>query len=506
MADSYLAKKELGIFSLSFMGLSAMLGSGWLLASYFVFKQAGSYAPYAWLLGYGMVLVIALCYAETCSMIDRDGATIILPRLSHGYFLSAIFGFFGLISWVALIPIEVSATLQYLSFFVHSLYLPGGHFSTLGMSIAVMLVVVISLINSCAMSWIKSFNNAVFTPLKIGIPLLIIAYGLWHAWTTPALKLSHFHSFKGIFLAIPLGVIFSFNAFKTICVLAGRAKNPQKTITRSLMLSLTTCLLLYIGLQFTYDANATAAVLSQIHSPYAAVLAHASLMLVLLYIGAVSSPFTANIFNLNAGNSCCYRMAKLGYLPSFFKKNNRFHQYVIANAFNSVIAIILVVKSGTWDAMVQNLTCVMVITYAAAPIALTVFRKNLPSIRRPFVLRCATGVSLLAFILSNFMIFWCGFSALMLALEVLAVISVFILLYYPVSRHGFRLDLKRALWVYLWLGGMATISYYSVFGGIAKISHLVALALIVFLSLVVYVVMLKSCLPEAEALDFFEKL
>ena len=93
MAGDFLEKKQLGVWSLSFIGLTAMLGSGWLLASYYVYHTAGALSPLAWIIGFLMVLVIAFSFAETCSLIDRDGSTVILPRLSHGYFLSAIFGF-----------------------------------------------------------------------------------------------------------------------------------------------------------------------------------------------------------------------------------------------------------------------------------------------------------------------------------------------------------------------------------------------------------------------------
>jgi amino acid transporter len=92
---------------------------------------------------------------------------------------------------------------------------------------------------------------------------------------------------------------FSFNGFKSICVIAGRAINPKKTITRALFIALITCLILYLGLQYAFNVNAIPSVLADSHSPYATILASSTLMIVLLYIGAISSPFSANIFNLN---------------------------------------------------------------------------------------------------------------------------------------------------------------------------------------------------------------
>ncbi len=506
MPESYLHKKELGVFSLAFIGLSAMLGSGWLLAPYFVYQQAGNYSILSWIIGYVMIMVIALSFAETCSMIGRDGSTVILPRLSHGYFLSAMFGFFGLISWVALIPIEVTASLHYLTYFLPGLYTATKELTHFGLFIAIMLVILISLLNTASMFKIKQLNNYIFTPMKIGIPVIVIIYSIYHASVTTQTLAPVHTTITGIFLAIPLGVIFSFNAFKAICVLAGRAHNPQKTITRALVLSLTTCLFIYLGLQYAFDSNATTGVLNDSLSPFASILSSAALMLLLLYIGAVTSPFTANIFNLNAANTCCYRISKFGYLPKKMQKMNRYYQYIYANLFNSIIAIILIINSTSWHEMVQNLTCIMVITYAAAPIALVAFRRNLPTIKRPFTLKHGRIMGFLGFLFSNYMIFWSGYDAIFLSLEVLLGLSVFIVIYYRFTLHAPRLDFFRATWIFAWLGSIAVISKFSVFGGTGAISHLTAIGIISILSFVLYVIIAKSSLSESDAMHEFESI
>ena len=486
MNTRYHAKKELGVWSLAFMGLCAMLGSGWLLSSYFVYQQAGLYAPYAWALGYVMVLVIALSFAETCSLIDHDGATVILPRVSHGYLLSALFGFFGLISWVALIPIEVAATLQYLSYFISGLYTVHSKLTPLGLTCALGLVGMIALINSFAMLWMKRLNNFIFTPIKIGIPCCVIAYGLLHAYHQPQQILVHTHSIKGVFLAIPLGVVFSFNAFKNICVIAGRAKDPNKTIIRALLLSLTACFLIYVGLQFAFDLNVTALVLQSKHSPYAVIVSHAALMLVLLYIGAVSSPFTANVFNLNAGNFCCYRMARFGYLPRIFTKKNRAQQYIIANVLNTLVACFLVYRSASWHAMVQQLTCVMVITYAAAPVALVIFRRSLGENSYVLRLPCGPLIGFLGFVFSSLMMYWCGEAALVMALKALCAVTFFIVVYHRWTQQKTPIQWQHAWWFFVWIGGIAVVGHYGHFGGLALWSYMTSMLAVVGVAVISY--------------------
>lgn len=501
MAGAFLEKKQLGVWSLSFMGLTAMLGSGWLLASYYVYHAAGSYAPIAWCIGFVMILIIAMSFAETCSMVDRDGATVILPRLSHGYFLSAIFGFFGLVSWVALVPIEVAATLQYLTYFIHGIYVRPGVMTPFGYGLGIALVLCIALINTFSMLWIKKLNNNLFTPLKIGIPIIVIIASIYHTHGSVTAPIVHQNfGIKGIFLALPVGVVFSFNGFKSICVIAGRAVNPQKTITRALLISLVVCLVLYLGLQYAFNLNATAQVIADSHSPYASILGHTVWMLVLLYIGAVSSPFTANIFNLNAANACCYRMSLMHYLPKVFSKTNRYHQYVVASFFNMIIGILLVLNSQRWDTMVQNLTCIMIITYTAAPIAQAVFRKNLKEINRPVKFKGGVWIGYTGFILSNIMIFWSGYAAIKLACILLIIVSIWVVLYAKLSRQQESLSFARALWVFLWLGGLLLIAHFSTFGGIGVLSHLAAIACLVVFSAIMIALFSLSALPHDQAI------
>jgi amino acid transporter len=506
MAGAFLEKKQLGVWSLSFIGLTAMLGSGWLLASYYVYKTAGALSPIAWIAGFLMVLVIAFSFAETCSLVDRDGSTVILPRLSHGYFLSAVFGFFGLISWVALIPIEVAATLQYLTFFVHGIYSQPGQLTYFGEGLGIILVVCIALINTFSMVWIKKLNNNLFTPLKIGIPIIIITASLWHARHLSQMVSPIHASVKSVFLALPVGVVFSFNGFKSICVIAGRASNPQKTITQALLIALITCLVLYLGLQYAFNLNAISAVLADSHSPYATILAHSTLMIVLLYIGAISSPFTANIFNLNAANACCYRMAKFGYLPKIFTKTNGHHQYIIAALFNMLISIVLVLNSHRWDTMVQKLTCIMIITYAAAPIAQIVFRDQFKQVDRPVLFKGGKWIGRIGFLLSNIMIFWCGFAAVKLAFICLCAVSFWVIIYYIVSKQTTELSLLRSLWIFVWLGLIVFIDYFSGFGGINTITHPEALGLLVILSVIIAFCFERFALSATKANQYLKDI
>ena len=295
------------------------------------------------IIGCAMIILIALCFAETCSMVPRDGATVILPRFTHGYLVSSMFGFLGWLSWLALIPIEAQATIQYLSHFHPSLIYSNSHLTTQGGITAVFVVLSVCIINYFSIKWVSWLNRYVLIVIKIGVPTIIIIYSLYISKQIPPQNIVRFHSVKGIFDAIPLGIVFSFNGFKSICESAGRAKTPGRSIPFAIIVSLLICLIVYLLLQFAYNANVSNNVIADNISPFATIIYNTktpllNVIIFLLYIGAVVSPYAANIFNLSSCNSCTYRVAKFDYIPGFLKKKNRYRRYFLALFINTFLA------------------------------------------------------------------------------------------------------------------------------------------------------------------------
>lgn len=491
MSD-YLAKKELHPWSLAFISISTILGSGWLLAPAFVFSQAGSYSIYAWIIAFLMVLLIALCFAEVCSMVPRDGSTIVLPRVTHGYFVSSMFGFLGWLSWLALIPIESQATIQYLSHFYPSLVHADSSLSVHGTLAAIVTVISITMINYFSIKWVNWLNKYLFTFLKIGIPLCVVIYGYYISTHIPVTKIVPYKSFTGMFSAIPLGIVFAFNGFKSVCESAGRAKNPAYAIPFSILVSLSICLLIYILLQFAYDANATASLTKNMISPFAYMIYQTktpmvNVMIVVLYVGAISSPYVANIFNLSSGNACAYRVAKFRYVPGVFKNKNRFKSYYIALLTNSAIALLIVLfLNKGWGQMVNNLTSIMVVTYTVGPLCLLALRYQHPEFVRSFKLPFGLLIAGLGFIVANFMVYWCGWQTIQYFLGAVVIGAIIIVVYALIRRQKIPFDFYHSLWMWAWFVGMGVISYYGSYGhGRGDLSGLAACVVIFLFSLII---------------------
>ena len=170
-----MAKKKMGLFSAVALGVSAIIGSGWLFAAYKTADVAGPAALLSWIIGAFIIGLLAMCFAEIAALYPRRGLSAIIPTMSHNKY----FGFpFAIANWlgvVAVIPLEATATVQYLITLAPqwSNYLfYEGALTPVGTLLSVLLEVLFSLVNFWgARSFIKT--NNVFAILKVIIPIVV---------------------------------------------------------------------------------------------------------------------------------------------------------------------------------------------------------------------------------------------------------------------------------------------------------------------------------------------
>ena len=117
-------KKQLTLTDLTFIGLGAIFGSGWLFAASHVSSIAGPAGIYSWLIGGLAVLLLGIVYCELRPA-ARAGGIIRYPVFSHGELMGYLLGFITLIAFSSLIAIEVVAARQYAAAWFPFLSLPG---------------------------------------------------------------------------------------------------------------------------------------------------------------------------------------------------------------------------------------------------------------------------------------------------------------------------------------------------------------------------------------------
>src|SRR3990167_206365 len=110
-------KRSISIFALLFTSVSAILGSGWLFTNYYTSTLAGPAAIVSWLIGGFIVIFIAFIFAELCTLLPITGSSTRIPQFTHGTLVSFLFAWIIWLSYAALVPTEVQAVIQYLSYF-----------------------------------------------------------------------------------------------------------------------------------------------------------------------------------------------------------------------------------------------------------------------------------------------------------------------------------------------------------------------------------------------------
>ncbi|HKU79628.1 MAG TPA: amino acid permease, partial [Rhodanobacteraceae bacterium] len=124
-------KKQLGLIDLTFIGLGAVFGSGWLFSASYVADIAGPAGIVSWLIGGAAVLLLGLVYCELGAALPHSGGVVRYPVYSHGALLGYLMGLITLIAFSSLIAIEVTACRQYASAWFPQLTQAGSQSPTL---------------------------------------------------------------------------------------------------------------------------------------------------------------------------------------------------------------------------------------------------------------------------------------------------------------------------------------------------------------------------------------
>lgn len=509
-------ERGIGTVGLLFTGITGIIGSGWLFAALYAAQLAGPAAIISWCIGGGVAIILALVYAELGGMLPVAGAIARIPFYSHGGMSGFMAGWLCWIAYVATAPIEVSAVLQYASNYLPWLTKTVGDDRVLtphGLILAAALLVVFLLVNLAGVRWLERAGNAI-TVWKLAIPLaaalaLIIA-GFQSA------NFTHYGGFaadgmKGIFAAVSAGgVMFSLFGFRTAIDMAGEAKDPQRTVPLAIIGAVLISLAIYILLQLAFIGAVPASHLSDGWSllsenvaggPFAAfaIVLGMQWLAAALYFDAVLSPSGTALTYTGATARINYALAHNQQFPQLFLKLNRARTPVWALLFNFVIGFLLFLPFPGWADLVGFISSAAVLSLAFGPISLVALRRQQPALARPFELKAGTALSALAFVLVGLVVYWTGWETnwkvFSLALAGGAMLSLLHL-----RRGDFsRLHTRQSLWFWLFIGGLAAISYVGNYGhGLGLLHHGFDMAIVAVLALAVFWYALKSRLDNGE--------
>lgn len=484
-------KRNLGLLSLTFMGLGSIIGSGWLFGAYNASIQTGPSAIWSWVIGAVMVLIIGLCFAEIAPMFPVSGGVVRYPHLTWGAFSSYSLGFVMWVSVAAVPAIEVLATLTYATKyapFTHSVETSSGvaHVLTpLGIGVGVILMAIFTLLNYFGVKLFAQINDVLVWWKLLVIVLVIITFIFTVFTTTRMGSMANYtsHGFApngvgAIFTTTATaGIVFAYTGFRQPIELAGESKNPKRNIPLALILSIGVSTILYLGLQFVFTIGVPTTVLQQAGSwtgltfeddfgPLAALSTMGGLgfLAIILYIDAIVSPADAGLIYSATASRITYALAKNGTAPHFLTRNNRHGIPGAGLILIFIVGLILLLPFPSWQQMVGFITSGSVISFASGPLVLGALRKSHPDHPRPFKLVGGHVIPVIAFYITTMIIYWTGWevnSKLFIAILIGYIVLAGFHLFTKDKSKLAPLKLKHSLpWVAPWFIGLALISFF----------------------------------------------
>jgi amino acid transporter len=476
-------RREVGLIGLAWASMGSIIGSGWLLGAKRALVIAGPSAIIGWVIAAVAIVILALIHAELGAMYPVSGGTARFPHFAFGGSAGASYGWFSWLQAATVAPIEVLATIGYMTHFswADGFLKTNGALSGQGLLIAIALMAVFTIVNMLTVRLLANTNSAL-TWWKIAVPIftIIVLLTKFHG--------SNFHAAdgfapagtKGIFSAIASGgIVFALLGFEQADQLAGESKNPKRDIPIAIVGSIVLGAIVYILLQVVFigalphslipthwtDPNST---LAGLEGPFATVATGVSLgwLATLLYIDAVISPSGTGLIYTTATSRVSYGLSRNGYFPTPFEKVTKQRVPWFGLIVSFVAGCIIFLPFPSWNNLVNLITSISVLMYGGAPLALGALRRRLPDAVRPYRIPAAEILAPVGFIVANLLIlfadwdtYWKMGVAIGIGYVLLIATRVFNL--NPVKPN---LHLKSSWWIPVYLVVLGVIIELSSFG------------------------------------------
>ncbi|MEA1916207.1 MAG: APC family permease [Campylobacterota bacterium] len=467
---------KIGLLSATFIGISSMIGSGWLFAPYVAAKIAGGGSLVAWVIGAAIVFLLGMVFSEIAGLYPRRGLSAIVPTLSHNMF----YGFpFALANWlgiVAVIALEASASIEYLiEIFPQydKIFFLNEALTIYGQMIAVVLILFYSILNFWGASLLTKANNVIVV-FKLVVPLMTAILVIYSAYTP-----SNFVAHGGFFAngvdsvltaVLAAGIVVAFNGFQTIISFSSEIENPHRNIPLSIGISIAFSLIIYMLLQTSFIGALPADMLKNgwQHLDFTApmvqltALVGLNFMTLILYSDAIVSPTGTAITFVGASTRMFTAMARNRQMPKFFDHVDPVIRVSRRSLILNVgLAILFLLVFKSWTELAQILGLLHIISYLSAPVALVVFRREIREEMYFFKMTFGRTISLFLFIFFSYLFTMATFKV---ALDMIIILGVFQLVFIVVSSSSLK-DYKngfiKSSLIYAYLASLIGLTYIS---------------------------------------------
>jgi amino acid transporter len=498
--------KKPSLYAAIAIGVSSMIGSGWLFACYYAAKEAGPASLLSWVIGAVLALILALLLSEIVGMFQVTGLFSRLLTLSHNRdygFIAAISNWLGVL---ILIPSEAEATIQYLSSMIPSfthLVFHNGHLTMLGNGITVLLILVYWVLNYWGMKLLAKTNN-VLTLIKIVVPVMT-AVVIMGAAFHPGNFTSYRDSFAPYGLGasfnsvVNSGIFYAFYGFNMITIFAKELRNPKKNVPIALISAISIALVIYLLLQVAFiGAMDSASVAKGWHqfdftSPLAQLsqMLGLNILLIVLYADAAISPSGTAIIFTGSGSRMLSGMAMDKQVPSYFsKKHKKYHISRRALAATVLSSMALVFFFDSWQTIMVLVSVFMLISSVAVPLSFARLRHDKPGLERSFRAPFGHTLCLIIYVVLMYLLSQAAVYVLVLSLVLHVLFFLMYSFVYYQRRWACMVKAFYSCWsMFLYLGLSVVFGYLH---SVNKLDTPLVLTAFIAVAIAMYFIMLNQ--------------
>ena len=190
-----------------------------------------------------------------------------------------------------------------------------------------------------------------------------------------------------------------------------------------------------------------------------------SWLAITLRLDAAISPFGTGLIYMTSSSRIGYGLARNRYFPQVFRKVNKNGVPWFGLIMSFLLGLVFLLPFPSWHALVGLITSATVLVYAAAPLSLGAFRRQVPDADRPYRMPGASVLAPLSFIFANLIIYWTGFEVLW-KLGLIVVIGYALIGFFMLfDNERPPIDWKSAQWLPVYLIGMGIISWQGQYSG-----------------------------------------
>ncbi|KVC57804.1 APC family permease [Burkholderia stagnalis] len=507
-------KKQLSLTDLTFIGLGAIFGSGWLFAASHVSTIAGPAGIFSWLLGGFAVLLLGIVYCELGAALPRAGGVVRYPVFSHGPLLGYLMGFITLIAFSSLIAIEVVAARQYAAAWFPGLTAEGSSDpTTLGWLVQAALLGFFFYLNYSSVKTFAKANN-IISIFKFIVPLSVIAV-LFTFFKPANLTMHGFAPFgmPGIEMAVSAGgIIFAYLGLTPIVSVASEVRNPQRTIPIALILSILLSTLIYVLLQLAFIGSIPTDMLAAgwhdvskaFSLPYRdiALALGVGWLAVMVVADAMISPSGCGNIYMNATPRVVYGWAKTGTFFNVFTRVDEASGIPRAGLWLTFgLSIFWTLPFPSWEALINIVSAALVLSYAVAPVSVAALRRTAPDLPRPFRASAFAITGPASFVIAALIVYWSGWSTVswLLGLQI-AMFAIYLACrrWVPTAHLSLAEQVRSSAWLIAFYAAMIALSYFGGFGGTGALAHPYDTVVVAAVALVIYYWGANTGVPSAK--------